>query len=216
MSTTKNPTRRTILAGATALPAVAALPVIADAAANPDAELVALGARLEPLFLEYASNNYEWARRAMAANAEVGNFPDNWLEMTKAQQDAHISSSCEAHERHGANAYQDRITKLHEDIEPIAERIVDATATSLGGLRAKALALLWEARPSSADSTTFDFRDDDDGGAARSLFEAAANLTGLMPVVRMLEARLAGDAGALKVLKRKRAAWQPEDWCNLM
>ncbi len=133
MSKNAKPSRRAILAGATAMLAVAVLPVIADAAANPDAELVALGAWLEPLFLEYASDNYEWARRAMAANAEVGNFPDNWLEMTKAQQDAHISSSHAAHERHGANAYQDRMTKLHEDIEPIAERIVDATATSLGG-----------------------------------------------------------------------------------
>jgi hypothetical protein len=44
---------------------------------------------------------------------------------------------------------------------------------------------LWEALPS------VEFRDD--GKASRSLFDAVAGMTGLTPLVRELEARLAAD-----------------------
>jgi hypothetical protein len=47
MSKDVNLSRRAILAGATAVPAVAVLPVIGAAAANPDAELIALGVQLD-------------------------------------------------------------------------------------------------------------------------------------------------------------------------
>jgi hypothetical protein len=39
----------------------------------------------------------------------------------------------------------------------------------------------------------FEFRDD--GDASRSLFDAVAVMTGLMPLVRELEGRLAADVG---------------------
>ena len=56
--------------------------------------------------------------------------------------------------------------------------------TSLGGLRAKALVALWEALPATASHQgAFDFPD-----ASRSLFEAVAGMTGLLPLVRELEA----------------------------
>ena len=57
---------------------------------------------------------------------------------------------------------------------------------------AKALVALWEALPSHAfHHGAFEFRDD--GEASRSLFDAVAGMTGLTPLVRELEARLAGD-----------------------
>jgi hypothetical protein len=57
-------------------------------------------------------------------------------------------------------------------------------------LRAKALVALWEAYPTHASHEgTFEFRDD----GSRSLFEAVAVMTGLSPLVRKLEARLAAD-----------------------
>ena len=52
---------------------------------------------------------------------------------------------------------------------------------------------LWEALPASAfHHAAFEFRDD--GEASRSLFDAVAEMTGLMPMVREFEARLAADA----------------------
>jgi hypothetical protein len=57
----------------------------------------------------------------------------------------------------------------------LAEEIIAASATSLGGLRAKALVALWEALPASAfHHGAFEFRDD--GEASRSLFDAAAEI----------------------------------------
>ena len=48
----------------------------------------------------------------------------------------------------------------------------------------------WEAYPTHASHEgTFEFRDD----GSRSLFEAVAVMTGLSPLVRELEARLAAD-----------------------
>jgi hypothetical protein len=49
---------------------------------------------------------------------------------------------------------------------------------------------LWEAYPTHASHEgTFEFRDH----GSRSLFEAVAVMTGLSPLVRELEARLAAD-----------------------
>jgi hypothetical protein len=51
---------------------------------------------------------------------------------------------------------------------------------------------LWEAVPAHAfHHGAFEFRDD--GEASRSLFDAVAVMTGLMSLVRELEARLAAD-----------------------
>jgi hypothetical protein len=73
--------------------------------------------------------------------------------------------------------------------QPLAEEIIAAPATSLVGLRAKTLVALWEALPANASHDgAFDFPD-----ALRSLFDAVAEMIGLMPMVRELEARLAAD-----------------------
>jgi hypothetical protein len=81
------------------------------------------------------------------------------------------------------------MSELEHHMQPLAEEIIAAPATSLGGLRAKALVALWEALPKSASHQgAFDFPD-----ASRSLFEAIAGMTGLLPLVRELEARLEAD-----------------------
>ena len=84
---------------------------------------------------------------------------------------------------------QARMSELERDMQPLAEEIIAAPATSLAGLRAKALVALWEALPANASHDgAFDFPD-----ASRSLFDAVAEMIGLMPMVRELEARLAAD-----------------------
>ena len=74
-------------------------------------------------------------------------------------------------------------------MQALAEKIIAASATSLGGLRAKALVALWQAYPAHASHAgAFEFGDD--GEASRSLFDAVAEMTGM---VRELEVRLAAD-----------------------
>jgi hypothetical protein len=145
--------------------------------ANADAELVARGERFERFLLEYMDAWLEWAPLMRAARAQVGDD---------------IGVLITAIERTGCDAAQARMSQLERDMQPLAEEIIAAPATSLSGLRAKALVALWEALPSHAfHHGSFEFRDD--GEASRSLFDAVAGMTGLTPLVRELEARLAAD-----------------------
>jgi hypothetical protein len=142
-----------------------------------DSELVALGERFEKLLLEYLGSWLDWAPRMRAAHAEVG---DNAAALAAAIQ------------RTGGDVAKIRMSELERDMQPLAEEIISAPATSLVGLRAKALVALWEAYPAHA-SHTGELEFADDGGASRSLFGAVAVMTGLTPLVRELEARLAAD-----------------------
>jgi hypothetical protein len=139
-----------------------------------DAELTALGEQLERLLRVYMDAWLQWAPRMRAAHAEAR---DNTSALAVAIQ------------RTRCDAAQARMSELERDMQPLAEEIMAAPATSLGGLRAKALVALWEALPAqAAHEGAFDFPD-----AARSLFDAVAEMTGLMPLVRELEARLEAD-----------------------
>jgi hypothetical protein len=197
---TARPSRRHLVTTAAALAAGAtvnlgaiALTRAADGP-NLDAELLALGARLEPLLLDYMRNALIWAPASRAAHAEIGGLSEEWHNFTDEQQCAHIDALQAALERHGAEAASDRNGELAADIEPLVEQILEAPASSLAGLRAKALVVLWEARPALHDHSWLDFHEDDDGGACRSLFDAVADLTGIAPMVRSIEAQLAADA----------------------
>jgi hypothetical protein len=93
------------------------------------------------------------------------------------------------------------MSELERDMQPLAEKIIAASATSLGGLRAKALVALWQAYPAHASHAgAFEFGDD--GEASRSLFDAVAEMTGLTPMVRELEARLTADVESHLTKKR--------------
>src|SRR5215468_9988161 len=120
-----------------------------------DAALIALGERFEKLLLEHMDAWLEWAPRMRAAHAEV---IDNMAALAVAIQ------------RTGCDVAQARMSELERDMQPLAEEIIAAPATSLAGLRAKALVALWEALPANASHDgAFDFPD-----ASRSLFDAAA------------------------------------------
>jgi len=139
-----------------------------------DDELIVLGERFEKLLLEQMDAWLEWAPRMRAALAEVR---DNTAALAVAVK------------RTGCDVAQARMSELERDMQPIAEEIIAAPAISVGGLRAKALVALWEAFPAhAAHQGAFDFPD-----ASRSLFDAVAVMTGLMPLVSELEARLAAD-----------------------
>src|SRR5947207_6617535 len=120
---------------------------------------------------------------------------DAWLDWAplmraaRAQVDDDIAVLITAIQRTGCDVAQARMSELERDMQPLAEEIIAAPATSLGGLRAKALVALREALPAHASHDgAFDFPD-----ASRSLFDAVAEMIGLMPMVLELEARLAAD-----------------------
>jgi hypothetical protein len=150
-----------------------------------------LGESLEGLLLRYIDAHLQWAPLSRAAHAEcaekfngadLGDLSHNELQ-------AAIRLLSRITERNGCDVASDRATALADEIEPLVDAIVAAEASTLAGLRTKALAALWEARPSSTYGG-IEFPDDD-GGASRSLFDAVAALTGLTPMVRHIEARLA-------------------------
>ena len=151
-----------------------------------DMDLIALGEQLEGLLREYMDAWLEWAPRMRAAHAEA---KDNTSALAVSIQ------------RTGCDVAQERMSELEHDMQPLAEEIIAAPVTSLGGLRAKALVALWEALPATASHQgAFDFPD-----ASRSLFEAVAGMTNLLPLVRELEARLEADVG---IQGRRRIASQ--------
>ena len=139
-----------------------------------DAALIALGERFERRLLEYMDAWLAWAPLMRAARAEA---------------ESDLAGFSVAIQRNGCDTAQARMSELERDMQPLAEEIIAAPATSLAGLRAKALVALWEALPANASHDgAFDFPD-----ASRSLFDAVAEMIGLMPMVRELEARLAAD-----------------------
>jgi hypothetical protein len=198
MSSADKLSRRAMMRGAVAaMPILAGTTSAAIADTQADAELIALGERFEPLFLDYMNSWLEWAPRWRAANAEIGGLRDDWAQLTREQCRAHANATTAAHQRHGAEAAGERMTALYGDVDMIAAAINEAPALSLAGLRAKALVFLWEARPGCAEHEgSFHFQEGDDGtgSACRSLIEAVAELTGLGPMMWDIETRLAADA----------------------
>ena len=187
------------MSAAAALPALAILPALAVAspAADPDAELVVLGARLEKLLREYFELSFQWAPLMREAHAEARKRfggKESW-ELSRKLEKASSRLLGQFTERNGCTMRDERMSDIGEQIEPIAKAICEADATTMGGLRTKALVVLWEVRPGGAvHDGEFEFPDD--GGATASLFHAVAAMTGLAPMVKDYCDRLKVDATA--------------------
>jgi hypothetical protein len=104
--------------------------------------------------------------------ADIG--MDAWLawaplmRAARAEAESDLAGFSVAIQRTGCGAAQARISELENDMQPLAEEIGAAPATSLGGLRAKALVALWEALPASAfHHGAFQFRDDGEASGLR-------------------------------------------------
>jgi hypothetical protein len=165
--------RRGVLAGvasAAALPIAVAMP--AASARHPDAELIELGVRLEPLLEQYYAARKPWARSLSAAHAErdrkYGDEPDYGPEGTAA-----LDECCR---RSGADVAAATLHAAYEDMEPLMEAINAAPVNSIEGLRAKALVALYEIAPSCAWDTEFSF---EDAYPFQQLFTAVAEVCGL-------------------------------------
>jgi len=187
--------RRAVLAGAASLPALALPAVATPHNYSADAELIELGDRFEALLASHMNATFEWALLARAANSELKAHPKfvDRGRATDQQVRAQIRVSNAIHKRNGCDAASDRMSALFDRMEPIAEKIKEIPATTVAGLRAKALVVLFEAMPIASEHSG-EFEMGDDGGASRSLFYAVAAITGLAPMVSEIEGRLAADA----------------------
>src|ERR1700686_4056312 len=172
--TNTSPTRRAFINTIAALPIAAAAP--AAAGQTPDAELIELGARFEPLVDQYYVAQRRWSGSLARAHAghdrEFGDPADRNYEYPP-EIIAAFSDSCE---RSGANEADEALSAIHEEMKQLANAINAASVTSIEGLRAKALVAFYEVAPLCAGDTEFSF---EDAYPFQQLFTAVAELCGL-------------------------------------
>jgi hypothetical protein len=156
---------------AAALPMAAAAPV----APAPDAELIEIGARFEPLVDRYYVAHRRWSAALAQAHAEHdAEFGEADRDFKHPQEiDKAFEDSCESS---GANAAGKALHAIFKEMAPLANAINAASVTSIEGFRAKALVAFWEVAPSGAGDSEFTF---DDAWPFQQLFTAVAELCGL-------------------------------------
>lgn len=181
--------RRHLLGSAAALPTLA-MPTL-PAIANPspiDAELIELGNELAPLLAQHFDAFLKWAPLMAAGHRAVEEkYGEYWG--TNKKPGEMLSEILDAN---GCSAAGDHMAALGYEIEPLCEEINETPAFSFDGLRAKLLVVLHEVQPVFGDHDGY-LNFPDDGGATESLFRAVAEVTGLMPMVRDIEKRLAAQ-----------------------
>jgi hypothetical protein len=168
------PTRRAFINTIAALPIAAAAPV--GAAQTLDAELIELGAKIEPLLDRYYLAHQRWSRSLAKAQTEhdqeCGTPAERNYEYPP-EVAAAFSDSCK---RSGADAASETLSAIHDEMKPLANAINAAPVNSIEGLRAKALVAFWEVAPLFAGSTRFFF---EDAYPFQQLFTAVAECCGL-------------------------------------
>jgi hypothetical protein len=174
-NTSARHSRRSIL-GAIAAGGAATVAAGSSALALPDAELIELGARFEPLVDRYYVAQRRWSGSLAQAHAEhdreFGDPADRNYEYPP-EIVAAFSDSCE---RSGANEADDVLSAIHEEMKQLANAINAASVSSIEGLRAKALVAFWEVAPLCAGDTEFSF---EDAYPFQQLFTAVAEVCGL-------------------------------------
>lgn len=159
-----DPTRRQLLsvaatgAVAVAIPTAAAI-TPALAGMHPDADLIELGARFEPLVDQYYVTHRRWSGSLARAHAEhdreFGTPAERNYQDTPEIAVA-FSDSCE---RSGATGADDALSAIHDEMKHLASAINASPVSSIEGLRAKALVAFWEVAPLAAGNTEFFFED---------------------------------------------------------
>lgn len=169
-------------------PAVSSSPVIASV--RSDLRVRELANRYEPLLKEYFRVCTIWGpalRSAHVALHEKFGF-ERWNELGPIGSKRRLKAENFFHAKakeNGCDRASRKMEKLFKVMEPIADAITASETSSLEGLRAKTLVMLFECRPSSCDSGELDFAHD--GDSTESLFRASVALTGLAPLVQEIE-----------------------------
>jgi hypothetical protein len=180
------PTRRAFINAVAALPIAAAAPAGAQ---TPDAEMIDLGAKFEPLLDQYYLAHRRWsdglAQASSEHNAEFGPAAA-WNYNYPPEIDAFLRRC----DRLGVREADDAMDAIHQRMVPLAEAIGAAPVHSIAGLRVRALVTLWEIAPVQAGKTDYSF---DDALVAEQLFAAVADLCGLEEKVMATGYRLSGS-----------------------
>ena len=167
--------RRAVLAG---IAVTAALPISGPAAAAQtlDADLIELGARLEPLVDRYYAARECWAGLMLAAHAEHDRTFGS-REVRGYSDPPEVTAAFAAiRARIGLDKAGERLSAVFEAIEPLSEAINAAPVNSIEGLRAKAMVALWKVAPDYAGTKLYSF---DNAFPFQQLFTAVAELCGL-------------------------------------
>jgi hypothetical protein len=151
-------------------------PTMPAANAHPDAELIELGARFEPLVDRYYVARKRWARSLVAANAEHDREFGDPADRNYEYPPEIVAAFRESCERSGAREAGDALSAVHAQMEQLAKAINAASVNSIEGLRLKALVAFWEVAPLCADQAEFSF---EDAYPFQQLFTAVAELCGL-------------------------------------
>ena len=178
------------LAGASAIAVSAVSTAIAGTATNPDAELLALGARLETIIQEWIAERAIDARQREAhkracLDADLPSLDfhstpfDQWQERNLVRGMVHyIGKEVEDADldEHGASI---KWTRIHDRMFPLCEDILSRHPTSIPGLgvQARAASLYFEGL---WDSDGDD--EDPEGAAQRSFIESVSAFSGVVPV----------------------------------
>ena len=166
-----------VAAAGAAIGAGLPLPAPSSAAQSLDAELIELGARVEPLVDRYyvaqpALARPRWRKLTPNTIHNSGIRPIGTIEHPSEIRNA-FAHSCE---RSGVDEASDALHAIFKEMTPLANAINAAPVSSIEGFRAKALVAFWEVAPLGAGDSEFSF---DDACPFQQLFTAVAELCGL-------------------------------------
>jgi hypothetical protein len=165
------------VAGGAAIGAGLPLPAPPTAAAqSPDAELIELGTRFEPLVDRYYVTHRRWSRSLARAHAEHDREFGDPADRNYEYPPEIVAAFRESCERSGAIEADETLSAIHEEMKQLANAINAASVTSIEGLRVKALVAFWQVAPLSAGASEFSF---EDAYPFQQLFTAVAELCGL-------------------------------------
>jgi hypothetical protein len=136
------------------------------------------GLRFEGLFIENFDNAIAWARAHREARAAFKEEHGHYHEQSSPADYEVMESILDAiFAKNGTDLLSARSDALYEAMAPLADEIKTAPGLTIRCLRWKTLVALWEALPSCAyNDGQLNFFSEYDGGALRSMFEAAVSL----------------------------------------
>lgn len=184
--------RRTLVATAAALPALAAPALASDAigASHPDAELLALAAELDPIISEWTAQmaidhrQYDaWltaCERAGFPEVEYGSMPEEEYRAYQKKRFC-IHSVDEVPDEVDEHGYSVVWKKIHDRLNPLLDAILSRKALTVAGLAVLARAItIWHA----------DYWDDgaaDEYENERKFIETVCAFVGVTPVPLLVE-----------------------------
>ena len=173
--------------------AATAIPV-SQAAALTKAEVEAIeaGKQFEVLLSKYTDARFRWGALAREADAKTDAAFANKPEWTgPSGPNPKWAIKAEILKENGGDEASDRLAEIYEEMEPLAQTIMETPTKTIEGLRAKALLSIWNCFPICAShSGNWSFEDED---SFCGLLEAVVAVTGLSKTYAAIDKRLMAD-----------------------